>query len=81
MKHNKPRVHALYRLVQYENCFTVYRDIIRSYMMTSMRCMERKTNLFIRTAQLTDKSQMMVDKIDTFEQLISILGPCSNRVF
>jgi hypothetical protein len=31
VKHNKPRVHALYRLVQYENCFTVYRDIIRSY--------------------------------------------------
>ena len=46
-----------------------------------MRCMESKTNLFIRAAQLTDKSQMMVDKIDTFEQLISILGPCSNRVF
>jgi hypothetical protein len=39
-------------------------------MMTSIRFVERKTNLFIRTTQLTD--QMVVDKIDTFEQLISI---------
>jgi len=66
VKHNELRAQVLYRLEQYENCFTVYRDIIRS--SDDKYETERKTNLSAVTAQLGDKNKMVVDETDTFEQ-------------
>ena len=54
------RAQVLSRLEQYENCFVVYRDIIRN------------TNLSTTlTAQLPDKSKMVVDEIDSFDQSVN----------
>jgi len=66
VKHSELRAQVLYRLEQYENCFTVYRDIIRS--SDDKYETERKTNLSAVTAQLADKAKMVVDETDTFEQ-------------
>jgi len=66
VKHNELRAQVLYRLEEYENCFSVYRDIIRS--SDDKYETERKTNLSAVTAQLGDKSKMLVDEKDTFEQ-------------
>ena len=66
VKHSELRAQVLYRLEQYENCFTVYRDIIRS--SDDKYETERKTNLFAVTAQLADKAKMVVDETNTFEQ-------------
>ena len=66
VKHNELRAQVLYRLEQYENCFTVYRDMIRS--SDDKYETERKTNLSAVTAQLGDRSKMVVDETDTFEQ-------------
>ena len=58
----------LSRLEQYENCFTVYRDIIRSSIDNKYET-ERNTNLSTTlTAQRPDKSKMVVDEIDSFDQ-------------
>jgi len=66
VKHNELRAQVLYRLEQYENCFTVYRDMIRS--SDDKYETERKTNLSAVTAQLGDRAKMVVDETDTFEQ-------------
>jgi len=66
VKHNELRAQVLYRLEQYEQCFSVYRDIIRS--SDDKYETERKTNLSAVTAQLGDKAKMVVDEMDTFEQ-------------
>ena len=58
----------LSRLEQYDNCFTVYRDIIRSSIDNKYET-ERNTNLSTTlTAQRPDKSKMVVDEIDSFDQ-------------
>merc|ERR1719410_363763 len=67
VKHNELRAQILYRLEKYEDCFSVYRDIIRSSTDDKYDT-ERKTNLSAVTAQLGDKSKMVVDETDTFEQ-------------
>eukprot|EP00092_Neocalanus_flemingeri_P002840 GFUD01003038.1.p1 GENE.GFUD01003038.1~~GFUD01003038.1.p1 ORF type:complete len:670 (+),score=255.64 GFUD01003038.1:44-2053(+) len=66
VKHSELRAQVLYRLEQYENCFSVYRDIIKS--SDDKYETERKTNLSAVTAQLGDKAKMVVDETDTFEQ-------------
>jgi len=67
VKHRELRAQVLYRLEQFEDCFSVYRDIIRSSDDDKYDT-ERKTNLSAVTAQLADKSKMVVDEADTFEQ-------------
>merc|ERR1719244_707417 len=67
VKHRELRAQVLYRLEQFEDCFSVYRDIIRSSDDDKYET-ERKTNLSAVTAQLADKSKMVVDEADTFEQ-------------
>merc|ERR1719410_1425131 len=67
VKHNELRAQILYRLEKFEDCFSVYRDIIRSSDDDKYDT-ERKTNLSAVTAQLADKSKMVVDEADTFEQ-------------
>jgi len=66
VKHNELRAQVLYRLEQYEKCFSVYRDMIRS--SDDKYETERKTNLSAVTAQLGDKAKMVVDEMDTYEQ-------------
>ena len=71
VKHNELRAQVLYRLEQYENCFTVYRDIIRSSIDNKYET-ERNTNLSTTlTAQRPDKSKMVVDEIDSFDQSVN----------
>jgi len=66
VKHNELRAQVLYRLEQFEKCFTVYRDIIKT--SDDKYETERKTNLSAVTAQLGDRNKMLVDETDTFEQ-------------
>merc|ERR1719244_803431 len=63
VKHRELRAQVLYRLEQFEDCFSVYRDIIRSSDDDKYDT-ERKTNLSAVTAQLADKSKMVVDKAE-----------------
>jgi len=56
---------VLYRLEQFEKCFSVYRDIIRS--SDDRYETERNTNLSAVTAQLGDRSRLLVDQADTYE--------------
>ena len=66
VKHNELRAQVLYRLEQFEKCFSVYRDIIRS--SDDKYETERKTNLSAVTAQLGDEKKIITDETDTFEQ-------------
>ena len=66
VKHRELKAQVLYRLEQFEDCFSVYREIIRS--SDDKYEVERKTNLSAVTAQLGDQARMLVDETDTFEQ-------------
>ena len=66
VKHNELRAQVLYRLEQFEKCFSVYRDIIRS--SDDKYETERKTNLSAVTAQLGDEKKILTEETDTFEQ-------------
>ena len=52
LKHNELRAQVLYRLEQFEECFSVYRDIIRS--SDDKHEVERSTNMSAVTTQLGD---------------------------
>ena len=67
MKHNELRVQVLYRVEQYKNSFTMYREIIRS--SDDKYETERKTNLFAMTAQMADNSTMVMEKTEGREGL------------
>jgi len=66
VKHHDLRAQVLYRLEQYDQCYTVYEDLIKS--TDDKYDMERMTNLSAVTANLADKSRMVTDCKDTFEQ-------------
>jgi len=66
VKHQELRAQVLYRLERYEPCFNVYRDLIKE--TDDKYETERSTNLSAVTANLGDKSKIVVDCKDTFEQ-------------
>lgn len=66
IKHQELKAQVLYRLERYESCYTVYRDIIKG--TDDKYDTERKTNLSAVTANLGDRSKIVVDCTDTFEQ-------------
>lgn len=66
VKHHDLRAQVLYRLEQYDQCYTVYKDLIKT--TDDKYDMERMTNLSAVTANLADKGRMVTDCKDTFEQ-------------
>jgi len=66
VKHLDLRAQVLYRLEQYDSCYSVYKDLIKT--TDDKYDMERMTNLSAVTANLGDKTRMIVDCKDTFEQ-------------
>jgi len=65
LKHNELRAQVLYKLEQFEKCFSVYRDIIRSSDDSYDK--ERATNMSAVTAQLGDSARTM-DTRESYEQ-------------
>jgi len=71
LKHNELRAQVLYRLEQFEECFSVYRDIIRS--SDDKHEVERSTNMSAVTAQLGDIDRIIVpDDCETYEQRYNV---------
>lgn len=65
VKHQELRAQILYRLENYDECFSVYRNMLKS--TTDDYELERMTNLSAVTANMEDKTKMAVDKQDTYE--------------
>ena len=66
VKHSDLKAQVLYRLEEFEQCYGVYKDLIKS--TDDNYDTERMTNLSAVTANMADKSKMVVDCKDTFEQ-------------
>ena len=66
VKHCDLKAQVLYRLEEFEQCYGVYKDLIKS--TDDKYDTERMTNLSAVTANMADKSKMVVDCKDTFEQ-------------
>ena len=66
VKHSDLKAQVLYRLEEFEQCYGVYKDLIKS--TDDKYDTERMTNLSAVTANMADKSKMVVDCKDTFEQ-------------
>ena len=67
VKHSDLKAQVLYRLEEFEQCYGVYKDLIKS--TDDKYDTERMTNLSAVTANMADKSKMVVDCEDTFEQM------------
>ena len=66
VKHSDLKAQVLYRLEEFEQCYGVYKDLIKS--TDDNYDTERMTNLSAVTANMADKSKIVVDCEDTFEQ-------------
>jgi len=66
VKHLDLKAQVLYRMEQYDDCYGVYKDLIKT--TDDKYDMERMTNLSAVTANLGDKSRVITDCKDTFEQ-------------
>lgn len=66
VRHQDLRAQVLYRMEQYEACYSVYKELIKS--TDDSYDTERTTNLSAVSAQLGDRPRLVVDCQDTFEQ-------------
>lgn len=66
VRHQDLRAQVLYRMEQYEACYSVYKELIKS--TDDSYDTERTTNLSAVSAQLGDRPRLVLDCQDTFEQ-------------
>jgi len=65
LKHNELKAQIQYKLENYENCFNLYRSIIKN--STDDFETERRTNISAVAAQIGDSSNIVTDELDTYE--------------